>query len=122
MYTVVLIGRPPTISIIICAIALIDFTGIRAAGGEVVNFVLVDSDGRRSNSEGGAGGGGAGEDGGSDDIFYRFLDDAAHWASAHFGIVAFFYQNLFGFVGDDDGDFLAAKGFVGGSNHEIKNF
>ena len=53
-------------------------------------YVLVDSERGGGDGEGGAGGGGAGEDGGSDDVFHGLLDDAAHRASAHFGVVTFF--------------------------------
>ena len=34
-------------------------------------------------------GGVARKDGGSHNIFDSFLDDAAHWTGAHFGIIAF---------------------------------
>ena len=51
---------------------------------------LINSERSGSDGKGGAGGGSAGEDGGSDDVFHCLLDDAAHWASTHLGVVAFF--------------------------------
>ena len=63
----------------------------------------------------------AGEDGGGDDIFDSFLNNTAHGAGTHFGIVASFDKDLFSFGADVDGDFLWCESFVGRCNHEIKN-
>lgn len=75
-----------------------------------LNFVWGDV-------EGGAGSGLAGKDGGGNDIFHGFLYDAAHGASAHFGVVAFVYEELFGGGVYYYGDFLGFEGFVGGGNN-----
>ena len=65
--------------------------------------------------------GSAGKDSGGDDVLDSFLDDAAHGAGAHFGVITFVNEDLFGFGSDLDGDFLGFEGFVGRSDNEIKN-
>ena len=73
------------------------------------------------NGEGGARIGRAREDSGGDNIFDGFLDYATHWTSAHFRIVAFFDENLFGFGRKSNGDFLWFESFVGGCDDKIED-
>ena len=65
--------------------------------------------------------GGTRKNSSSDDVFDGFLDDAAHGASTHFGVVTFFNENLFGARSKIDGDFLWFESFVGGSDDKVEN-
>ena len=58
---------------------------------------------------------------GGDDIFDGFLDNAAHRASAHFGVIAFVDEDLFGLGADGDGDFLRLESFVSRSDDEVQD-
>lgn len=56
-----------------------------------------------------------------DDVFDGFLDEATHRAGAHFGVVAAFDEDLFGFWSDFNGNFLESEVFIGGSDDEVKD-
>ena len=59
------------------------------------------------------------KDGGGDDIFDGLLDNAAHRAGAHFGVVTFVDKELLGLGGDGDGNFLRLEGVIDGGDDEV---